>query len=82
MAIQYSAELLAAPTIIIGPPPITGAVARDPDDEKIIACAAAAGAEYLVGRDRDLLTLGRYGEIKIVSPEALLWIVRSFSPDS
>jgi predicted nucleic acid-binding protein len=63
-------------------PPITGAVARDPDDDKIIACAAAAGAEYLVSRDRDLLTLGRYGEIKIVSPEALLRIVRSFSPDS
>jgi predicted nucleic acid-binding protein len=54
----------------------------NPDDDKIIACAAAAGAEYLVSRDRDLLTLGRYGEIKIVSPEALLRIVRSFSPNS
>lgn len=82
MAIQYCAELLSAPMIIIDPPPITGAVARDPDDDKIIACAAAAGAEYLVSRDRDLLTLGRYGEIKIVSPEALLRIVRSLSSNS
>jgi predicted nucleic acid-binding protein len=37
MAIQYCAELLSAPMIIIDPPPITGAVARDPDDDKIIA---------------------------------------------
>jgi putative PIN family toxin of toxin-antitoxin system len=79
MAIQYCGELLAAPMIIIDPPPITGAVARDPDDDKIIACAVAAGAEYLVSRDRDLLALGDYGQIKIVSPEALLRIVRNFS---
>jgi putative PIN family toxin of toxin-antitoxin system len=79
MAIQYCAELLSAPMIIIDPP---GAVARDPDDDKIIACAAAAGAEYLVSRDRDLLTLGRYGEIKIVSPEVFLRMVRSFPPIS
>jgi putative PIN family toxin of toxin-antitoxin system len=82
MAIQYCAALLAAPMIIIDPPPITGAVARDPDDDKIIACAAAVGAEYLVSRDRDLLTLGSYREIKIVTPEMLLRIVRSLSPSS
>src|SRR3984893_10717887 len=77
MAIHYCAELLSAPMIIIDPPPITGAVARDPDDDKIIACAIAAGAEYLVSRDHDLLALGSYGGINIVSPEALLRIVRS-----
>ena len=76
MAIQYCAELLAAPMIIVDPPPITGAVARDPDDDKIIACAVAAGAEYLVSRDRDLLSLGAYGDTKIVSPEVFLQIVR------
>ena len=77
MAIQYCAELLAVPMIIIDPPQITGAVARDPDDDKIIACAIAAGAEYLVSRDHDLLALGSYGGINIASPEALLCIVRS-----
>jgi putative PIN family toxin of toxin-antitoxin system len=70
MAVQYCAELLSAPMIIIDPPSITGAVARDPDDDKIIACAVAAGAEYLVSRDRDLLALGSYGQINVVSPEA------------
>src|ERR1700730_1987893 len=77
MAIQYCAKILSAPMIISDPPPITGAVARDPDDDKIIACAIAAGAEYLVSRDHDLLALGSYGGINIVSPEALLRIVRS-----
>lgn len=80
MALQYCAELLAAPMIIIDPPPITGVVARDPDDDKILACAVAA--EYLISRDHDLLALGGYGQIKIVSPEALLRIVRSFSQNS
>jgi putative PIN family toxin of toxin-antitoxin system len=79
IALQYCAELVAAPTIIVDAPPLTGAVARDPDDDKIIACAVAAGAEYLVSRDDDLIALGAYDEIKIVLPEAFLRIVRGSS---
>ena len=47
-------------------------VVRDPNDDMILATAVAARADFLVTRDRDLLTLDRYGGIAIVTPEAFL----------
>jgi uncharacterized protein len=44
---QYRADLLTLATIIADPLPTPGAVPRDPDDDKIVACAVAAGVEYL-----------------------------------
>ena len=43
-------------------------VCRDPDDDRILACAREAHAEYLVTGDEDLLVLKRYGTIRIVTP--------------
>ena len=63
-------------TIVDDPAPTPGAVPRDPDDDKIVACAVAAGVEYLVSRDRDLLSLGTYAEITIIAPEEFLHLVR------
>jgi uncharacterized protein len=76
MAEAYCAALFDLASVINDPPPAPGAVPRDPDDDKIIACALAAGSEYLVSRDRDLLSLGAYGGIAIVAPEAFLRAVR------
>ena len=49
---------------------------RDPKDDMIIACAVAAQADYIVSRDRDLLDLGTYQEIQIVTPEAFIQYLR------
>src|SRR4051812_22945052 len=38
---QYRADLLTLATIVEDPAPTPGAVPRDPDDDKIIACAVA-----------------------------------------
>lgn len=43
------------------------AVVRDPDDDHVIACALGAEAEIIVSGDADLLTLGQYRHIAIVS---------------
>ena len=43
-------------------------VSRDPDDDKILACAQASGADYLVTGDEDLLVIGQYGTTRIVRP--------------
>jgi putative PIN family toxin of toxin-antitoxin system len=51
------------------------AVSRDPKDDKFIALAVAGRAEYLVSGDKDLIVLGRIGEIPIVSPAAFLTVV-------
>ena len=44
------------------------AESRDPDDDKILACASASGADYLVTGDEDLLVVKRYGGTKILAP--------------
>jgi predicted nucleic acid-binding protein len=38
------------------------------DDDNVIACAVAAGADYLVTGDSDLLVLKQYENITIISP--------------
>ena len=74
---RYCADLETLGTVIANPAPLPDPVSRDPDDDKIIACAVAATAEYLVTRDRDLLALGSYGAITMIAPEAFLQKVRS-----
>ena len=73
---QYRADLLTLATIVDDPLPTPGAVPRDPDDDKIVACAVAAGVEYLVSRDHDLLSIRSYGNVMIITPEAFLKVMR------
>jgi uncharacterized protein len=77
LAAQYCADLYTVATIITNPPPIHGAVPRDPDDDKIVACAVSANADYLVTRDKDLLSLGTYDEVVMITPEEFLTLVRA-----
>lgn len=42
-------------------------VSRDPDDDVVLACAAAARADLIVSGDRDLLSLKAFRGIEIVS---------------
>lgn len=42
---------------------------RDPMDNKFLECAIWGRADYLVSRDRDLLSLDGFRELQIVSPE-------------
>ncbi len=39
---------------------------RDPDDEKVIACAIAGNADYIITGDNDLLIRGVIKDIKII----------------
>lgn len=58
-------------------PELHGVVARDPRDDMIVACALAAGADYIVTRDKDLLSLGRHQGITMIDPEAFLRVLRA-----
>jgi putative PIN family toxin of toxin-antitoxin system len=42
-------------------------VTGDPDDNRILECALAAGSDCIVTYDQDLLRLGEYGGIRIVT---------------
>ncbi len=47
-------------------------VSRDPDDDPILECADACGAEFTITGDRDLLDLRAHGAARICSPADFL----------
>ena len=47
-------------------------VCRDSHDDKFIACAIAAQADYIVSGDEDLLVLKKHRQIKIISVSEFL----------
>ncbi len=53
---------------IVDPPPLREPVSRDPDDDAVLALAAAAKPDLIVTGDKDLLVLGIHAGIPIVSP--------------
>jgi hypothetical protein len=46
-------------------------VCRDPADDPFLSCAVAAGADYIVSGDRDLLDLCSFRDIPIITPAVL-----------
>lgn len=57
---------------IVEPAPLAGPVSRDADDDVVLATAVAAEAGVIVTGDQDLLVLGQYGGIDILSPREFL----------
>ena len=52
-------------------------VVRDPDDDKIISAALEGRADYIISRDKDLLDLHKFENIKIITLEEFMGILRS-----
>jgi putative PIN family toxin of toxin-antitoxin system len=48
-------------------PPLPRPVSRDPDDDAVLACALASEAGLIVSGDKDLLTLGHFQRIPILT---------------
>lgn len=61
----------AALARIVDPAPIPP-TSRDPDDDHVLAAALAAEADVVVSGDPDLLLLGRFRNIPIVTPREAL----------
>ena len=53
---------------------------RDPDDERVLASALAAGVEILVSGDQDLLVVAEESPLRILSPRGFLTLVRGGPP--
>jgi putative PIN family toxin of toxin-antitoxin system len=56
-----------------GPPPVK---LRDPDDERILADAAAGGCELVITGDLDLLSAATSSPIPILSPREFMTLAR------
>lgn len=52
-------------------------VTRDPKDDAVVACAKEGEADYIISGDQDLLVLGTYEGIRIVTPRRFVEILKS-----
>lgn len=59
-------DTIAAFATHVIPTGVINAVPGDPDDNRILECAIAAGSEVIVSGDSDLLRLGSYSGIRIL----------------
>ena len=63
---------LRAITTAVEPTERLDVVKSDPDDNKVLECAVAAGSEMVITGDDDLLRLGSFQGIKIRKPADFL----------
>jgi uncharacterized protein len=62
--------LVRSRTLVVEPAELSAPACRDPDDDRVLATAVQGGCACIVTGDRDLLVLGAYEEIPILSPQA------------
>ncbi len=62
-------EIIVFNSAVVNPKRHLKVVKADSSDNKIIECAIAAKASYIISGDKHLLDIGRYRNIKIVSPK-------------
>jgi len=75
--VEHFIELIRGKCLVVSRLPELHVIERDPKDDMVIACAVAATADYIVSRDRDLLDLGTYQGIQIVTPEVFIKYLRT-----
>ncbi len=69
------AALLSTAEVVPGHLRLPG-VTRDPKDDAVVACAKEGGADYIVSGDQDLLILGEYEGIRVVTPRQFAEILQ------
>ena len=60
---------------LVEPTEALDAVADDPDDNRVLECAVAGGASYVVSGDAHLLKLGNYQGIAMLTPRDFLSVL-------
>jgi len=86
---QWSDEQIAsfldaitlAATVTPGNPGEVDAVKDDPTDNKVLACALEAAADYIVASDEHLGKLGSFAGIPIIPPRQFLEILEAGAQD-
>ena len=74
--VEIFIDYLKSISTIVPQLPEIRVIERDPKDDMIISCAVVVSADYIVSRDRDLLDLGNYQQIQIITPEEFIHILR------
>ena len=66
--IESLLTLLAIHSELVDAPDLPEPVCEDPDDDKFLACALAAGVEVVVSGDRHLLRVSGWSGIEVLTP--------------
>lgn len=66
--IQGVISLIEHEAIMVAHSPPVNVIKEDPDDNKFLACALAARADYIISGDNHLLKLGLYKNTVILKP--------------
>jgi predicted nucleic acid-binding protein len=61
----------------VTPKTVLDAVKDDPDDNRILECASAAGSDYIVSGDKDLLRLSIYDSMRILNVSDFLELAQA-----
>ena len=69
-------RLLGEEATLIEPTVRVQAVAEDPDDDRYVECALAAGADLIVTGDAHLLKLGDFQGVRMTKPGDFLLLLR------
>ncbi len=67
-------ESLTAASLVVSPQIRLAVVKDDPDDDRVLECAVAGEAEFIVTGDRHLLEIGIFNGIEIVKVREFLEI--------
>jgi uncharacterized protein len=74
--ISEAVTLLSGCTERVQPGERLDVVDADPDDNRVLECAVAAGSRFIVTGDGDLLRLGAYAGIRILKVADFLELIR------
>ena len=72
LSVDRFVDGISAMAFVVGDLPEVAPVCRDPNDEHVLAAAIAAKADVIVAGDKDLLTIGEYDGIDILSVRTFL----------
>ncbi len=70
--VQRIVSLMIHSSEVIEPKTKITLITEDPDDNKIIECAVDGRAKCIITGDKHLLKLGKYKDIRIMSPSSFL----------
>jgi putative PIN family toxin of toxin-antitoxin system len=68
----WCADVQEAGSVFSGPLPEIGPACRDPNDDHVIATALAVNATIIVTGDKDLLALGQFRTVRILTARDFL----------
>lgn len=69
---SFAALLVMNSEIVDAPQHLPHPVCSDPDDDKFLACAAAAGCKVIISGDRALLETSGWGGIEVLRPRTFV----------